>query len=127
MLKALLLISAASGFIAVALGAFGAHGLKGKLPDNMMSAFETGVQYQSIHTLAILATCLLSLHFGRGVWFQYAGSSFALGILLFSGSLYGLALTGMRWLGPVTPLGGLFFLIGWALLLVATIKHISNQ
>ena len=126
MLKALLLISAASGFVSVALGAFGAHGLKGKLPDPLMSAFETGVQYQAIHTLAILAACLLSLQFGRGSWFQYAGLSFSIGILLFSGSLYGLALTSMRWLGPVTPLGGLFLLVGWALLLLAVIKHVSD-
>tara|TARA_R110002072_G_scaffold1369_11_gene11407 strand:+ start:2281 stop:2664 length:384 start_codon:yes stop_codon:yes gene_type:complete len=127
MIKALLAFAALSGFISVALGAFGAHGLKDKLAPNLMSAFETAVQYQAIHTLAILAVCLLSLHFGRGVWFQYSGLSFGIGILLFSGSLYGLALTSMRWFGPVTPLGGLFFMIGWALLLVATLKHVTDK
>lgn len=110
----------------MALGAFGAHGLKGKLPQNLMSAFETAVQYQSVHTLAILAACLLSLHFDRAIWFQYAGIGFLIGILLFSGSLYGLALTNLRWLGPVTPIGGLFFLGGWALMLYATIKHVTD-
>ncbi|MFT4676152.1 MAG: uncharacterized membrane protein YgdD (TMEM256/DUF423 family) [Patiriisocius sp.] len=127
MIKILLIFAALSGLVAVALGAFGAHGLKNKLAPNLMSAFETAVQYQAIHTLAILTVCLLSLHFGRGIWFQYSGLSFSIGILLFSGSLYGLALTGMRWLGPVTPLGGLFFMIGWALMLLATIKHVTDQ
>jgi len=127
MIKILLIVAALSGLITVALGAFGAHGLKNKLAPNLMSAFETAVQYQAIHTLAILAVCLLSLHFGRGIWFQYSGLSFGIGILLFSGSLYGLALTGMRWLGPVTPIGGLFLMIGWALMLLATIKHVTDQ
>lgn len=126
MLKILLIAAAASGFLSVALGAFGAHGLKDKLPQNLMSAFETAVQYQSVHTLAIIAACLLSLYFERGVWFQYAGVGFLLGIILFSGSLYGLALTNLRWLGPVTPIGGLFFLGGWALLLIATVKHVND-
>jgi uncharacterized membrane protein YgdD (TMEM256/DUF423 family) len=126
MIKTLLIAATASGFLSVAIGAFGAHGLKGKLPANLMSAFDTAVQYQAIHTLAILAACLLSLQFGRGIWFQYAGVGFLIGIVLFSGSLYGLALTNLRWLGPVTPIGGLFFLGGWALLLVATIKHVAD-
>jgi len=124
MIKLLLAFASLSGFLAVALGAFGAHGLRGKLNTNLMSAFETAVQYQAIHTLAILAACVLSVHFGRGVWFQYAGVGFSIGILLFSGSLYGLALTSARWLGPITPIGGLFLLIGWALMLVATVKHV---
>ena len=118
----LLGFAAVSGFVMVAMGAFGAHGLKGKLPSNLMSAFETGVQYQAIHTLSILACCILAVQFGKAAWFQYAALSFAVGILLFSGSLYGLALTSMKWLGPVTPIGGLFFLTGWGLLLVAVVK-----
>jgi len=127
MIKFLLAFASLSGFFAVALGAFGAHGLRGKLNTNLMSAFETAVQYQTIHTLAILAACVLSLHFGRGVWFQYAGIGFSIGIILFSGSLYGLALTSARWLGPVTPVGGLFLLVGWVLMLVATVKHVPGN
>ena len=127
MIKFLLIFVALSGLISVALGAFGAHGLKNKLTPNLMSAFETAVQYQAIHTLAILGVCLLGLHFGRGVWFQYSGLSFAIGIVLFSGSLYGLAITGMRWLGPVTPLGGLILMLGWVLMLVAVFKHVTDQ
>lgn len=118
----LLGFAAASGFIMVAMGAFGAHGLKAKLPANLMSAYETGVHYQAIHTLAILACCILAIQLGKVAWFHYAAISFAIGILLFSGSLYGLALTSMKWLGPVTPIGGLFFLAGWFLLLIAVVK-----
>jgi uncharacterized membrane protein YgdD (TMEM256/DUF423 family) len=127
MIKFLLVFASLSGFFAVALGAFGAHGLRGKLSASLMSAFETAVQYQAIHTLAMLAACVLSLHFGRGVWFQYAGIGFSIGIVLFSGSLYGLAMTSARWLGPVTPLGGLFLLVGWVLMLVATVKHVPGN
>lgn len=107
----------------VAMGAFGAHGLKSRLPENLMSAFETGVQYQAIHTLAIIGCCLLAMQFEKSIWFHYAAIGFAIGILLFSGSLYGLALTSFKWLGPVTPLGGLFFLGGWAMVLAAVVKH----
>ena len=121
----LLGLAAVSGLIGVAMGAFGAHGLRSKLPDNLMSAFETGVQYQLIHTLAVIACCILAVQF-RTVWFHYAASSFLLGILLFSGSLYGLALTGMKWLGPVTPLGGLMFLAGWILMLIAVVRYVGE-
>jgi len=127
MIKFLLVFASLAGFFAVALGAFGAHGLRGKLSPNLMSAFETAVQYQATHALAILAACVLSVHFGRGIWFQYAGIGFSIGIILFSGSLYGLALTSARWLGPITPIGGLFLLAGWALMLVATVKHVPSH
>jgi uncharacterized membrane protein YgdD (TMEM256/DUF423 family) len=126
MIKLLLILAAVSGFLSVGLGAFGAHGLRDKLPANLMSAFETGVQYQFTHTLAVIFCCVLAYQFERAIWFQYAAVSFLLGILLFSGSLYGLALTGMKWLGPVTPLGGLMFLLGWALMLVAMVKHVGH-
>ena len=122
----LLGLTAASGFIAVAMGAFGAHGLKDKLPENLMSAYETGVLYQFIHTLAILGCCVFAMQIDRAPWFHYAAFSFLLGILLFSGSLYGLALTTMKWLGPVTPIGGLFFLAGWVLLGIAAVKHLGR-
>ena len=122
----LLVFAAASGFLSVAMGAFGAHGLRDKLAPNLMSAYETGVLYQFIHTLAIISCCILAHQFGRAVWFHYAAFSFLVGIVLFSGSLYGLALTGFKWLGPVTPIGGLFFLGGWAILFVAGVKHLGD-
>ena len=106
------------GGLSVMLGAFGAHSLKERLTEKSLATFQTGVQYQFMHSIALILVGLLMLSLGeesnkrlnRSGWF------FAIGILLFSGSLYSLALGGPRWLGPVTPLGGLCFMIGWVLL-----------
>lgn len=119
MVRVFLLIAALSGLLAVVLGAFAAHGLRGKLDINLLNAFQTGVQYQMYHALALLAVALLSLHFPQANLFSWSGWAFIAGMLLFSGSLYALALGGPRWLGPVTPLGGLAFILGWVILLVA--------
>ncbi len=107
------LIGAAMGFIGVGLGAFGAHALKGQLSPEMLAVFETGVRYQMYHALALLATAALMTR-SKGRSLPIAGWSFTAGILLFSGSLYALVLTGVTILGAVTPFGGLAFLIGWA-------------
>ncbi|WP_370280644.1 DUF423 domain-containing protein [Pontibacterium sp.] len=116
-----LLIAALSGLIAVALGAFGAHGLKGYLAPYLMDVYQTGVQYQFYHTLALLVVAVLALREpGRAL--SVAGWSFTLGIVLFSGSLYLLALSGTHWLGAVTPIGGLAFLVGWAALAYSAIQ-----
>lgn len=116
-----LLIAALSGLIAVALGAFGAHGLKGYLAPYLMDVYQTGVQYQFYHTLALLAVAVLALREpGRAL--SVAGWCFSLGIVLFSGSLYLLALSGTHWLGAVTPIGGLAFLVGWAALAYSAIQ-----
>ena len=106
------------GGLSVMLGAFGAHSLKERLTEKSLATFQTGVQYQFMHSIALILVGLLMLSLGeesnkrlnRSGWF------FAIGILLFSGSLNSLALGGPRWLGPVTPLGGLSFMIGWVLL-----------
>ena len=95
-------------FLAVALGAFAAHGLKTRLTPDMLAVFETGVRYQAYHALALLA-----LGVARGP--DKAGWCFLAGIVVFSGSLYLLALTGERRLGMITPIGGVLFLAGWAL------------
>ncbi|WP_407331212.1 DUF423 domain-containing protein [Enterovibrio sp. 27052020O] len=100
--------------IAVALGAFAAHGLKAQLTPYALSIIEKGVQYQFWHALALIALGLW-LHVTPQRLLSVAGGFIALGILCFSGSLYGLALTDWRWLWPVTPLGGMSFLIGWGL------------
>ena len=113
-----LMFAAVSGFLSVGLGAFAAHGLRGSLEPRMLSAFETGVSYQLQHSLALLFVGLLSLVWGRHWALDYASYGFMLGIVLFSGSLYLLALTGWKWPGPITPLGGLALLGGWALLSV---------
>jgi len=101
------------------MGAFGAHGLRGKIEENLFHAFETAVSYQMSHTLALLGICILMQMWGVKPFLQYAAYGFIFGILLFSGSLYGLALTGAKWLGPITPIGGLAFVAGWLLLTYA--------
>jgi uncharacterized membrane protein YgdD (TMEM256/DUF423 family) len=120
--KLVLLFAAISGFLSVGFGAFAAHGLRGRLDPKLMNAFETGVTYQMSHTLALLIIGLLMLLWDRHLALQGASYAFMAGILLFSGSLYVLALSGWSWLGPITPLGGLGFLVGWSLLGVAVWK-----
>ncbi len=110
-------LAAVSGLLAVVLGAFGAHGLKGKLPEAMLNAYSTGVQYHFYHTLALLLVALL-LQRLTSAWLLWSGWLFVAGLLLFSGSLYALALGGPRWLGPVTPIGGLCFMAGWLCLFI---------
>ncbi|HSX91062.1 MAG TPA: DUF423 domain-containing protein [Pseudomonas sp.] len=107
-----LLLSAFAGFTGVALGAFAAHGLKSKLSADYLAVFQTGTHYQLIHALALFGVGLLALH-APGRLVNLAGGLFALGILLFSGSLYLLTLSGVSKLGIVTPFGGLAFLGGW--------------
>jgi uncharacterized membrane protein YgdD (TMEM256/DUF423 family) len=112
MLRGFLMLAAFFGFTGVALGAFAAHGLKNRLTPEYLAIFHTGVTYQLVHTLALLGVALLATQIpGRLV--SWAGGSFAVGILLFSGSLYVLTLTGVSKLGIVTPFGGLAFLVGW--------------
>ncbi|KPY34766.1 putative small membrane protein [Pseudomonas syringae pv. primulae] len=115
MLRSFLMLAAFFGFTGVALGAFAAHGLKGRLTAEYLTIFQTGVLYQLVHALALLGVAVLAAQLpGRLV--TWAGISFAIGILLFSGSLYALTLTGISKLGIITPFGGLAFLFGWATL-----------
>ncbi len=114
-------IGAAAAGLAVALGAFGAHLLRGRLAAEALATFEVGARYHMYHALALLAVALVRVHW-PGPATAAAGWLFVAGIVLFSGSLYGLALTGQRWLGAVTPLGGLAFLLGWAALLWAAAR-----
>ena len=113
--RRLYLLGAIAGFLGVALGAFAAHGLKTRLTPEMLGVFETAVRYQMYHAFALLAAAWA---FGR--WhrraFAIGGWLFAAGIVIFSGSLYLLAITEIRWLGVVTPLGGVAFLAGWSCL-----------
>ena len=117
-----LVLGAAFMFVAVALGAFGAHALKGRLTPDMTSVWQTAVQYHAWHALALLALGLLMLHFPERAGLGLAGWLFVAGIVLFSGSLYVLALTGVRGLGAVTPFGGVAFLAGWATLVWAVAR-----
>lgn len=104
-----------SAFLAVALGAFGAHGLKERLTPEMFNIFEVGVRYHMYHALALLAVAWASTRWPGGS-VTAAGWLFLAGTIIFSGSLYLLSLTGLRWLGAITPVGGLAFLLGWLLL-----------
>ena len=119
--KLFLALGAMSGALAVMLGAFGAHGLKDKLPVDLMKVYQTGVEYHFYHTFALLAVGLLALKFQSGLA-TASGWAFLAGIVIFSGSLYALALSGVRVLGAITPLGGVLFIAGWVLLAVAVIK-----
>jgi uncharacterized membrane protein YgdD (TMEM256/DUF423 family) len=103
---------AVNGFVAVACGAFGAHALKRRLDTDRLAVFETGARYHMYHALALVAVSWLAST--RGTAADTAGAFFLAGIVLFSGSLYALALSGIRKLGAITPLGGLCFLLGWA-------------
>lgn len=116
-------MGAAFGFLSVALGAFGAHALKGTLDAESLAIYQTGVQYQFGHALAILfAAILLQLNPDRPI-FRLAGKLFGAGIVMFSGSLYILAISGVKWLGAITPLGGVLFLAGWITLLVGAVSR----
>jgi uncharacterized membrane protein YgdD (TMEM256/DUF423 family) len=110
-----------SAFLAVGLGAFGAHGLKGRLTPELLATFEVGVRYQMYHALALLAVAWACTKW-PGPFTTAAGWLFIAGTVIFSGSLYGLSLTGVRWLGAVTPLGGLALLAGWGCLAWAALK-----
>lgn len=119
------------GFLAVVLGAFAAHGLRPHLDERQFETFETAVRYQFFHALAILLVAVLS-HFGRKGALRFAGWAFSAGVLLFSGSLYALSTRELHhfsvtWLGPITPLGGLCYLLGWGALFYSTFFHYDRS
>jgi uncharacterized membrane protein YgdD (TMEM256/DUF423 family) len=113
--SAWLVAAAATGALGVALGAFGAHALRGRISPELLAAWQTGVLYHLLHSVALLALALYAQASGRSV--RLPGLLFGAGILLFSGSLYLLAGAGQRWAGPLTPLGGLCLIAGWVSLL----------
>lgn len=108
-------LGAVNALIAVAAGAFGAHALKARLPADLLVIFETGARYHMYHSLALVAVGVLA-QLRPAPAFQWSGIAFTAGIVLFAGSLYALALSGVRVLGAITPFGGVAFLVGWALL-----------
>lgn len=107
--------------IGVVLGAFGAHGLKARVTPDLLTIFETGVRYHMYHALALLAVSWASARW-TSPWIGGAGWLFVAGIMIFSGSLYLLTLTGARWLGAITPVGGLAFIAGWMCLALGAIR-----
>ncbi|HEU4387461.1 MAG TPA: DUF423 domain-containing protein [Blastocatellia bacterium] len=114
-------IGAVSALIGVAAGAFGAHSLKARLDAEMLSIFEVAVRYQMYHAFGLIGVAWAHTRWPVGA-VTIAGWLFVIGTLLFSGSLYALSLSGVRWLGAITPLGGLAFLVGWACLAWAAWK-----
>jgi uncharacterized membrane protein YgdD (TMEM256/DUF423 family) len=118
--RTFLLIGAVAGFLGVAFGAFGAHALRARLSSEMLAVFETGVRYQMYHALAILLVAALLARTG-GWMVALAGWLFVAGVVIFSGSLYALALTGVRTFGAITPIGGLALLAGWVCLILVAV------
>lgn len=119
--RSLVVVGALNMFIAVGAGAFGAHGLKKILSDDMLAIWHTAVTYQVMHALSMIAIALLLPKFGHAA-LNWAGNLMLVGIVFFSGSLYLLALTGTRILGAITPIGGACFLVAWLLVAWAAIK-----
>lgn len=124
MFKLFVILGAANAFLSIALGAFGAHGLKDKLSAHYMDIYHTGVQYHMMHALGLILIGILSEKFvatqvgliGWAGWLMFAG------IIVFSGSLYILSITGVKVLGAITPIGGILFLLSWVLVIVAVVK-----
>jgi uncharacterized membrane protein YgdD (TMEM256/DUF423 family) len=120
--KVFLMLGSINAMLAVMLGAFGAHGLKKILTTEMLAIFTTGVQYHFYHALGLIAVGLIAANIPATLQLKLSGWFMFAGIVVFSGSLYLLALTGMRWLGAITPIGGVCFILAWAMLAVAVYK-----
>jgi uncharacterized membrane protein YgdD (TMEM256/DUF423 family) len=120
--KTLIILGGALAALGVAIGAFGAHGLRNTVAPDMLANYETGARYHLFHALAIFAAAFVASRYPDSALGGVAGWLFAAGILLFSGSLYVMALTGMRWLGAITPIGGVAFIAGWICLVVAAVR-----
>lgn len=120
MIKFYLIAGSLFCMLSVVLGAFAAHGLKSRVSDYALGIFKTAAEYQMMHGLGLIAIAIL-IKWGMNL--SWAGGFFIAGILLFSGSLYLLALTAAKWLGPITPLGGVCFIIGWTILLVQAARY----
>ena len=121
--KWFLILGSLNACLSVILGAFGAHALKEKLSADMMSTFQTGVQYHFYHALGLFAVAFAAAHLPSSRLVNWSGWTMLAGIILFSGSLYLLSLSGVRWIGAITPIGGAGFIVAWALLAIAAIKH----
>jgi uncharacterized membrane protein YgdD (TMEM256/DUF423 family) len=117
-----ILLGSINAFLGIALGAFGAHGLKERISAEMLVVYQTGVQYHIIHSVGIILVGLMAKCFEHNRVTAWAGGQFLAGILIFSGSLYALSLTGIRQWGMVTPVGGLLFLSGWITLAVSAVR-----
>lgn len=121
MLKLFIILGSLNAFLTVVLGAFGAHGLKNRLSPEMLDIYQTGVQYHMYHAIGLIFVGMLAQWLSPSA-LSWAGWTFMIGIVLFSGSLYVLSISGIKWLGAITPLGGLAFLLGWLFIFIAAIR-----
>ena len=120
--KLFLAIGCIAALLAVAIGAFGAHGLKARIPPELMPVYKTGVEYHFYHALGMILVGLAAFHLPQSACLRSAGWAMLAGIVLFSGSLYLLSLTGLGWLGAITPLGGAAFIAAWGLFAAAVVR-----
>lgn len=123
-MKLFIIIGAINAFLAVSLGAFGAHALEGKIEPKYLEVWKTGVTYQMFHALGIIAIGIISRNVPATSLLSWSGWLMFIGIILFSGSLYVLSTSGIKVLGAITPLGGVSFLISWVLLIIFAVKHL---
>ncbi len=120
-----LILGGFNAALVVLLGAFGAHALKARLPAEMLAVFQTGVHYHLFHALGLIAMGLVATQIHASAYLKWSGWLMLAGIVLFSGSLYVLSISGLRWLGMVTPFGGLAFILSWTLFVIAVHKASS--
>ena len=125
MAKLFITLASCSGMFAVMLGAFAAHALKNTLDEYSLGVFQTAVQYHFYHSFALLAVGILAISQPESLLLRSSGWLFFIGLLLFCGSLYILSFSGVRWLGAITPLGGLCFIAAWAALAAAAWKYLN--
>ncbi len=120
--KVFLMLGGFNAALVVLLGAFGAHGLKARMTAEMLAIFQTGVHYHLFHALGLIAVGLVATQIPASAYLKWSGWLMLVGIILFSGSLYVLSVSGLRWLGMVTPFGGMSFIAAWILFVVAIVK-----
>ena len=122
--KLFLILGGINAALVVMLGAFGAHGLKTRMTAEMLAVYQTGVHYHLFHALGLLGVGLVATQIADSVYLRWSGWLMLVGIILFSGSLYVLSVSGLRWLGMVTPFGGLAFIAAWIVFVIAIAKSV---
>jgi uncharacterized membrane protein YgdD (TMEM256/DUF423 family) len=122
--KLFLFTGSLNALLVIVLGAFGAHALKARLTSDMLATYQTGIQYHFYHAVGLMMIGLIALHVPASGYLKWSGWLMLAGILLFSGSLYLLSVSGIRWLGAITPIGGTAFILAWALLAIGVLKHL---
>jgi uncharacterized membrane protein YgdD (TMEM256/DUF423 family) len=121
--KLFLLLGSANAMLAVIFGAFGAHALKARIDESLLKVFHTGVEYHFYHALGLVLIGIIALNIPVNTWLKSSGWMMFIGIMLFSGSLYLLSILNLRWLGMITPVGGLLFILAWLSLSIAVFKN----